>query len=120
MAARISYGFRGVFLSDLGNDKFDLNWANDTGTSFSGEIEIAARAVTDANIAVYPVDARGLMGDEISATQGSGEEHPEFLSEGDEHLPTHATAGNIETMNTLAKRTGGKAFYNSNDLSDSH
>jgi VWFA-related protein len=109
----------GSFPFDLGNDKFDLNWANDTGTSFSEDIEMAARAVTDANIAVYPVDARGLMGDEISATQGSGDEHPEFSSEGDEHLPTHATAGNIDTMKTLAERTGGKAFYNTNDLSGS-
>ena len=65
----------GSFPFDLGNDKFDLNWANDTGTSFSGDIEMAARAVTDANIAVYPVDARGLMGDDISATQGSGDRH---------------------------------------------
>lgn len=109
----------GSFPFSLGNEKFDLDWANDTGASFLGEIEKAARALTDANIAVYPVDARGLMGGDINATQDSSDEHPEFSSEGDEHLPTHVVAGNLETMKTLADRTGGKAFYGTNDLSGS-
>jgi len=108
----------GSFPFDLGNEKFDLNWANDTGVSFSAQVERAAQALTDAGVAVYPVDARGLMGNGVTAAGDYSEaSHPEF-ADGDEHLPTHVTPGNLETMKVLAERTGGKAFYGSNDLSE--
>jgi VWFA-related protein len=48
------------FPVSLGYDKFDLNWTNDTGEGFDDDVRRAASALTDANIAVYPVDARGL------------------------------------------------------------
>ena len=108
----------GTFPFSLGYEKFDLNWANDTGESFFGEIERAAQALTDANIAVYPVDARGLMGRALSAAADSADAHPEFSSDGDEHLPTRVAPGNTETMKILAARTGGKAYYGTNGLSD--
>lgn len=108
----------GSFPFDLGNEKFDLNWANDTGTSFSAQIERAAQALTDADIAVYPVDARGLMGSGLTAAGDYSETPPEFSGEGNEHLPSRAAPGNLDTMKTLAERTGGKAFYGSNDLAD--
>jgi VWFA-related protein len=108
----------GSFPFDLGNEKFDLEWANETGQSFSREIERAARALADAGIAVYPVDARGLMGNGVTAAGDNSEApHPEF-ADGDEHLPTRVTPGNLETMKVLAERTGGKAFYGSNNLSE--
>jgi VWFA-related protein len=108
----------GSFPFDLGNERFDLDWANDTGQSFAGEIERAAQALTDAGIAVYPVDARGLMGSGLTAAGDYSEPpHPEFV-DGDEHLPSRVTPGNLETMKVLAERTGGKAFYGSNDLSE--
>jgi hypothetical protein len=43
---------------------------------------------------------------------------PEFSGEGNEHLPSRVAPGNLETMKTLAERTGGKAFYGSNNLSE--
>lgn len=106
----------GGFPLNLGNEKFDLNWASQTGEDFSADIERAAQVLTDANLAVYPVDARGLMGTGLSATDSS-DAHPEFSNDGDEHLPTLAAPGNIETMKILAARTGGKAFYGTNGLS---
>jgi len=105
----------GSFPFNLGNETFDLNWASETGEDFAGDIERAAQALTDASIAVYPVEARGLMGTDLSATDSS-DAHPEFSSEGDEHLPTNVAPGNLETMKVLAARTGGTAFYGSNDL----
>lgn len=109
----------GSFPFDLGNEKFDLNWANDTGVSFSAQIERAAQALTDADIAVYPVDARGLMGTGLTAAGDYSEAPPpEFSGEGNEHLPSRVAPGNLDTMKTLAERTGGKAFYGSNDLAD--
>jgi VWFA-related protein len=110
----------GSFPFSLRQDRFDLNWPNDTGgQNFSSEIERAAQALTDADIAVYPVDARGLMGNGITAAGVySDGPPPEFSGEGDEHLPAHLAPGNLETMKTLAERTGGKAFYGSNNLSE--
>lgn len=108
----------GSFPIDLGKEKFDLNWTNDTGVSFSGEVARAAQALSDAAIAIYPVDARGLIGDGTSATLDSSDAHPEFSAE-DGHLPAGDATGNVETMKTLAARTGGKAFYGTNDLSGS-
>ena len=110
----------GSFPFSLGQEKFDLNWANDTGGgSFAGEITRAAQALTDAGVAVYPVDARGLMGNGLTAAGDYSEAPPpEFSGEGDEHLPSRVAPGNLETMKVLAERTGGKAFYGSNDLSE--
>jgi VWFA-related protein len=110
----------GIFPLSLGQEKFDLNWTNDTGGgSFSGEIARAAEALTDAGVAVYPVDARGLMGSSLTAAGDySDAPPPEFSGEGNEHLPSRVTPGNLETMNTLAERTGGKAFYGSNNLAE--
>jgi VWFA-related protein len=110
----------GAFPFSLGQEKFDLNWASDTGGgSFAGEIARAAQALTDAGVAVYPVDARGLLGNGLTAAGDYSEAPPpEFSGEGDEHLPSRVAPGNLETMKVLAERTGGKAFYGSNNLSE--
>ena len=110
----------GSFPFSLGQEKFDLNWANDTGGgSFAGDIARAAQALTDAGVAIYPVDARGLMGNGLTAAGDYSEAPPpEFSGEGNEHVPSRIAPGNLETMKTLAERTGGKAFYGSNDLSE--
>lgn len=70
------------------------------------EIERAARALASSNLAVYPVDARGL--------RSTGEYAP-----GRERISRQAQFADrsgFETMETLAERTGGQAFVNSNDL----
>ena len=110
----------GSFPFSLGQEKFDLNWANDTGGgSFSAEIARAAEALAGAGVAVYPVDARGLLGNGFTAAGDYSEAPPvEFSGEGNEHLPARVAPGNLETMKTLAERTGGKAFYGSNGLEE--
>jgi len=70
------------------------------------EVERAARALANAHLAVYPVDARGL--------RSTGEYAP-----GRERISRQAQFADrsgFETMETLAERTGGQAFVNSNDL----
>jgi hypothetical protein len=109
----------GSFPFSLGYDKFDLNWTNDTGAHFGHEIERAARALTDADVAVYPVDARGLIGMDAFAAQGDSESGSSDPTDTDYHLPTKAGNENLDTMKILAERTGGKAFYSTNDLSGS-
>ena len=60
------------------------------GKDFDKEVEKVANALMNAQVAVYPVDASGLQKDN--------------------HL------NSINTMRSLADRTGGKAFYNRNDI----
>ncbi len=74
--------------------------------SFASELERAVRALYKANLAVYPVDARGLM-----APRGFRADRAAFSHELSD--PDSAT---FLTMQVLAKRTGGRAFFNDNDL----
>lgn len=104
------------FPISLGYDKFDLNWTNDTGEDFSGEVGRAARALTAADIAVYPVDARGLLGSPVSANRDDLDAHIGDPTDTDSSLPTHPVPETFDTMRLLAERTGGKAFYGTNDL----
>jgi VWFA-related protein len=107
----------GSFPFSLGQEKFDLNWQSETGVGLSAEIGRAAEALSDAGVAIYPVDARGLMGTGLTAA-GDMQEAPPPEFSGDEHLPSRVAPDNLDTMKILAERTGGKAFYGSNDLSD--
>ena len=66
------------------------SFSNGTGKDFDAEVQKVANALMNAQVAMYPVDASGLQKD------------------------NHLNA--INTMRSLADRTGGKAFYNRNDV----
>ena len=68
------------------------------------EVERAARALAKANLALYPVDARGL----IAAQQYGGSLYRPELKNPD--------TSEAARMQALADRTGGRAFFNNNDL----
>lgn len=72
--------------------------------TFSLEMQRAVRAVNNANVAVYPVDARGLIPPPIPQATRTGVRPVSFIPK------------NLDTMQELADRTGGRAFYNTNDL----
>jgi hypothetical protein len=76
------------------------------GQSFGPEIERAARALSSSNLAVYPVDARGL--------RSTTEYAPGRASIG--RQAQFADRSGFAAMETLAERTGGRAYVNSNDL----
>ncbi len=76
-------------------------------TSYSDQIEDATRSLNNANVAVYPVDARGLIGNPIGVDRRGPPPR------GASPFPARQ---NFDTMNTFAERTGGKAFYNTNDI----
>lgn len=92
--------------------------------TFLKEIEAAAEAVNNANLAIYPVDARGLIGaSNTSADVRSAMPRP-GSSGARSRRPTATTQPappreNLDTMNELADRTGGRAFYNTNDIEHS-
>ena len=72
-------------------------------------------ALTDADISVYPVDARCLIGSSVSAADRESDEHIGDPTDTDTHLPARSALETFDTMRVLAERTGGKAFYGTND-----
>jgi VWFA-related protein len=73
---------------------------------YAREINRAARALNAANVAIYPVDARGLVG--LPALHAGTQRAP---SPGLQYTPEgHAP------MDMLASATGGRAFKNNNDI----
>jgi VWFA-related protein len=109
------------------SDESDTSAATDAGAStaqpdretFDDELEAAAEALDNADIAVYPVDARGL----IPAPSMVSSRHVTPVtraSRGGQITPIDLpSTGNFDTMNEIADRTGGRAFYNTNDIAGS-
>jgi len=92
----ISSGFAAVIPHIVGSE------------SFHGETRSLARALTDADVAVYPVHTVGLTG--ISALGGDVARTSRRPS------PTNSAVAVPESMSILADQTGGKAYYGTNDL----
>ena len=83
-----------------------------TGLSFESDVARAIRALNEADVAVYPVDARGVT---VAAAFQA-----DRSSMGKRSKPAKAFSGpdfNYETLETLAVETGGLAFHHINDLS---
>jgi VWFA-related protein len=84
---------------------------------FSGEA--IARILGRANIAAYPVDARGLLPRASStSTEGMAVNNASLrgaLGLGDSPAQSDQPVG-IEAMEKMADETGGRAFVNTNDL----
>jgi VWFA-related protein len=78
-----------------GSFPLQIKTAHET-KDFSREMQQAARALNEANVALYAVDARGLVG-------GFGKQFG-------------FTIAGLDTMNMLAGLTGGRAFYADNGI----
>ena len=85
--------------------------------TFTKELDEASRALNDANVAVYPVDARGLMPTGMGTAENAGLQTGRggVISRPD---PSGPVSGS-DTMVTLASLTGGHAYYNTNGIEDS-
>ncbi len=100
---------------------------------FGDQIKKTTALLTAARVAVYPIDARGLMGQSTvdvrytpspngmsvnaqgklvmgQKQQNVAADYTKFLTQTDEEK---------ESIETIAEETGGKAFVNANDLKDS-
>jgi VWFA-related protein len=83
-----------------------------TAQSYESDVARAIRALNEADVAVYPVDARGVT---VAAAFQA-----DRSSMGKRSKPATALPGpdfNYETLQTLAEETGGQAFHHINDLS---
>lgn len=94
--------FAGYMLSRANVDPIDSEMA---------DLQRATLRLNQANVAVYPVDARGLMTDpRLNA---------EFGSDNLLLRPTNYSSFipvNVEVFDLIAKQTGGRAYYNTNDV----
>jgi VWFA-related protein len=89
--------------------------ANSQRNSHTQEIREAAAQLSSTQVAIYPVDARGL----ISGMEGGMEDVParRFQSMDDSALSriSDVTASQ-ETMKEMARETGGIAYVNQNEI----
>jgi VWFA-related protein len=86
---------------------------------FDDQVEAAAEALDNANVAVYPVDARGLIPLSTMDASRRGSAVAQAIRRRQpppNGLPPQA---NFDTMNEIADRTGGHAYYNTNDIAGS-
>lgn len=91
--------------ADFGSDPFI------GATTYTGKVREAADALTDAQVAVYPVDARALEGPEAySAANGS-------IASGALSREDSLRINSQATMDAIAQETGGQTCKNTNDLS---
>jgi VWFA-related protein len=98
--------------------------------NFVVEMDATIQALSDANVAVYPIDARGLATppgfdasrrptsaaatpNPMNNTPGRVTNRPAAPTNGS---PTGKLGAIHENMDDLAHRTGGRAYYNTNDL----
>ncbi len=77
--------------------------------NYDDRIKAAANYLNSAEVAVYPIDARGLQTDsafDASARSTPGTINSYFVSQ----------AAGFATMDLIGEQTGGRAFYNTNGL----
>ncbi len=84
-------------------------------------IRRAAALLADAQVAIYPVDARGLVGSQLADASRSGLNPAGMLVMGQQFGTQVAASGaaitNVQgAMHDLAQQTGGQPYFNRNDI----
>jgi VWFA-related protein len=79
--------------------------------NFLPAMERVARALNQSNLAIYPVDTRGLL---VPGEFDASRQHP--FAAGAPATETGVGQDEDVTMNLLAEQTGGHAFHNTNDI----
>lgn len=96
--------------------RLSLTNGGNVGAGTAPLSERADRAVADSEIAVYPISVVGVETDSIGVDQigvGTAGSHT-----ADTQAQTfHDRQDSRETMNNIARETGGEAFYGNNDVS---
>jgi len=104
--------------ADLSGGPFGNAFAG--SASYNDKVKKAAEALTDARVAVYPVDAKGLAVDQLYSTAQDphiNQQNPgagfgaQIQRQNGQHIDAQAT------MDALSESTGGRTCKNTNDLS---
>lgn len=90
---------------------------NKTGIDNQAQLEASINAAAKANLAIYAIDARGLMADPPGAAASKAGPRGTGAYNGSFYNSQRATINDSqETLYTLAADTGGKAYFDSNDI----
>jgi len=111
--------FSGSFPLDILPDG-DLADPFSVMASMEDEFRQTTDLMTQSQVAVYPVDARGLMTPPMFSAANSGRQYARNPAAMTSDLGqwSQQTAAEHQTMDEMADATGGKAFYNTNGLKE--
>jgi VWFA-related protein len=89
-----------------------------TRRTYDNQLALVANLLADAQVAVYPIDARGLVGNPFFnvANNVSGQAALGGLAMSAEGKQTEELFEAHSNMLDIAEKTGGKAFYNRNNI----
>ena len=105
-----------AFPINLGYFQTRIMGARPERESFDAEVEAAARALSNANVAIYPVDAHAL-GTLNGVYDSAGAPKPGLRqNQVSIPMPEEIAPEELGTMTTLALATGGRVFTNGNDI----
>lgn len=105
------------------SDPNRLERQDEIGTSYSFDKEFRSTTslLGEAQVSIYPVDARGLVGSLVSESSDPGTDQMSQVLTGAEYGAAVAESNSRiladqETMMDLAEQTGGGVFKNRNDI----
>ncbi len=88
-----------------------------TGMENEAQLEATINLAEKANMAVYPIDARGLMADPPGGGAGTAGPRGSGLFNGSAYNSQRSKVNQSQdTLNSLAADTGGRMFVDSNDI----
>jgi VWFA-related protein len=94
------------------------NGITQSGVDNQSAVRAATSSAVRANVAIYPVDVRGLSAFPPGGQAQSASLHGQAAYNGQSILSDlNGNASSQETLYNLAEDTGGKAFMDTNDLS---
>jgi VWFA-related protein len=88
-----------------------------TGLDNEAQLQASINAAARANVSIFAIDARGLMGDppggaaSVAGSRGTGIYNGSVFN-----AQRQSVLSSQDTLYTLADETGGKAFFDTNDI----